>query len=197
MSAFRSIGAALVASVLAAGAAAQTPPTAAQPAAPAQPAQPAQPALPAQPGFAVEVVNIPAMHALVLPMKGSYMQHPDAFQRLWGFISARALKPEGPMFGRYYSDPSIGEDNLVWEVGVPVAAGTSAEAPFEVKDIPASLTAVHVYNGPMEELGTAWGTLTQWAMTNGYQPVVPVMQLFKGDMTAGTGQIEMRLPVQK
>jgi effector-binding domain-containing protein len=194
MSALRSIGAALLASALAASAAAQTPPTAAEPAAPVGPAQPGQNA---QPEFAVEVVTIPAMHALVLPMKGPYMQHPDAFQRLWGFISARALKPEGPMFGRYYSDPSVGEDNLVWEVGVPVAAGTTAEAPFEVKDIPASLTAVHAYSGSMEEIGTAWGTLVQWAMTNGYQPAVPVMQLFKGDMTTGTAQVEMRLPVLK
>ena len=194
MSALRSIGAALLASALGAGAAAQTSPTAAEPAAPVGPAQPGQDA---QPGFAVEVVTIPAIRALVLPMKGPYMQHPDAFQRLGGFISARALKPEGPMFGRYYSDPSVGEDNLVWEVGVPVAAGTTAEAPFEVKDIPASLTAVHEFSGPMEEIGTAWGNLVQWAMTNGYQPGGPVMQVFKGDMMTGTAQVEMRLPVLK
>lgn len=192
MSALGSIGAALLVSSLAAAAAsAQTPPPAAQPAAPAQPSAPAQPQ------FTVEVVTIPTVHALVLPMKGSYMQHPDAMQRLWSFISARALKPDGPMFGRYYSDPSVGEENLVWEVGVPVPAGTTAEAPFQVKEIPGSLTAVHVHTGTMEEIGTAWGTLVQWAMTNGYQPLMPAMQLFTGDMMAGTGQVEMRLPVLK
>jgi effector-binding domain-containing protein len=186
MSALRSIGAALLVSAFAAGAAAQTPPEAAKP-----------PAQPAQPGFAVEVVDTPAVHALILPMKGSYMQHPDALQRLSGLLSSRGLTPEGPMFGRYYSDPSVAEDNLVWEIGVPVAAGTTAEPPFEVKVIPATLAAVHVYNGPMDDLGTAWGTLVQWAMTNGYQPMMPAMQLFTGDMMAGTAQLEMRLPVQK
>lgn len=183
MSALRPIGAALLVSAFAAGAAAQTPPEAAEP--------------PAQPGFAVEVIDTPAVHALILPMKGSYMQHPDALQRLSGLLSSRGLKPEGPMFGRYYSDPSVGEDNLVWEVGVPVAAGMTAEAPFEVKVIPATVAAVHVYKGPMEELGTAWGTLVQWAMTNGYQPMMPAMQLFTGDMMAGAAQVEMRLPVLK
>jgi effector-binding domain-containing protein len=101
------------------------------------------------------------------------------------------------MFGRYYSDPAVGEDNLEWEVGVPVAAGTTGDAPFEVKQIPAGLAAVHFYTGPMEEIGNAWGALVQWAMTNGYQPVMPAMQLFPGDMTAGTGQVEMRLPIMK
>jgi effector-binding domain-containing protein len=101
------------------------------------------------------------------------------------------------MFGAYYSDPSVGEDNLVWEVGVPVPAGTKAEAPFEIKEVPAGPTAVHTHEGPMEELGTAWGSLVQWAMTNGYQPRLPAMQLFKGDMAAGAAQVEMRLPIQK
>ena len=63
------------------------------------------------------MVTAPAAHAIVLPMKGSYMQHPDAFGRLMGAVSTRGLTPAGPIFARYFSDPSVGEANLVWEVG--------------------------------------------------------------------------------
>lgn len=162
--------------------------------APAQQA-PAAPA-PATPAFEVRVVSLEPVHALVLPMKGSYSQHPDAFAQLGGFISQRGIEPTGPPFARYFSDPSVGEANLVWEVAFPVPADTPTRAPFEVKDLPATLAAVHVHKGPMEELGTAWGNLVQWAMTNGYTPATPAMQVFKGDMSAA-GEVELRLPVTK
>lgn len=204
MSAVHSIGAALLLAAVAASASAQTPaapPAPAKPAAPAQPAAPAPPAQPAAPpaqsAFDVQVVTTPAIHAIVLPMKGSYQQHPEAFGRLGTFLSGRNVKPEGPIFGRYYSDPSVGEANLVWEVGVAVPAGTTAEAPFEVKDIPSALTAVHAHQGALEELGSAWGTMIQWVTTNGYRVAGPPTQVFKGDMMSGPPQIEMQVPVAK
>jgi effector-binding domain-containing protein len=206
MSAVHSIGAALLLAAVAASAPAQTPaapPAPARPAAPAQPATPPQlpapaaPATPAQPAFDVQVVTAPAVHAIVLPMKGSYMQHPDAFGRLGTFLTGHNVKPEGPIFARYYSDPSVGEANLVWEVGIAVPAGTTAEAPFEVKDIPSALTAVHAHQGALEELGSAWGTMIQWVTTNGYQMAGPPTQVFKGDMMSGPPQVEMQVPVAK
>jgi hypothetical protein len=61
----------------------------------------------------VQVKDIEAAHAVVLPMKGSYMQHPDALGRLGGYLGGRGITPSGPPFGRYFSDPSVGEANLV------------------------------------------------------------------------------------
>ena len=81
----------------------------------------------------------------------------------------------------------------MWEIAFPVAAGVTVEAQFEVKDLPATLAAVHVHKGSMEEIGTAWGNLVQWAMTNGYTPAMPAMQVFKGDMSAG-GEVELHCP---
>jgi DNA gyrase inhibitor GyrI len=209
MSAVHSLGAAVLLTVLAASAPAQTPPAPATPpkpaapappvapAPPAPPAVPAAPAAPTAPAFDVKIVDLPAVHAVILPMKGSYMQHPDAFSRLGSFLSAHGITPQGSIFARYYSDPSVGEANLVWEVGIAVPAGTTAEAPFEIKDIPASLTAVHDHHGALEALGGAWGTMLQWASTNGYQLSGPPTQVFKGDMTAGAPQVEMQVAVQK
>jgi DNA gyrase inhibitor GyrI len=147
MSITRSIGALAVLAGLAVGASAQ------------QPAAPPAAAPPAKPAFDVQVTTVAAVHAVVLPMKGSYMQHPDAFARLGGYLSGRGVTPSGPAFGRYFSDPAVGEANLVWEIGFPVPAGVTVEAPFEIRDLPAASCAVHVHRGPMEELGPAWGSL--------------------------------------
>ena len=181
MSTTHSIGALVMVTALAVGASAQQPPAAAPP---------------AKPAFDVQVTNVEAVHAVVLPMKGSYMQHPDAFARLGAFLSGRGVTPSGPPFGRYFSDPSVGEANLVWEIGFPIPAGATVEAPFEVRDLPAASYAVHAYRGPMEEIGAAWGSLIGWVMGNGYQPVLPAIQVFKGDLTAAA-EVEMRIAVQK
>jgi effector-binding domain-containing protein len=191
MSIDRSIGALVVLSALAVGASAQQPPPP-----PAAPAAPSQPAPPAKPAFEVQVKTVEAVHAVVLPMKGSYMQHPDAFGRLSGYLSGKSIKPTGPALGRYFSDPSVGEANLVWEIGFPIPAGVTVEAPFEIRDIPAGTYAVHAYNGPMEEIGNAWGSLIQWVMNNGYQPVLPAMQIYKGDMTTSM-EMDLQIAVQK
>ena len=184
MSVTRSIGALALLAGLAASASGQ------------QPAAPPAAAPPATPAFDVQVTTVEAVHAVVLPMKGSYMQHPDAFSRLGGYLSGRGVTPSGPPFGRYFSDPAVGEANLVWEIGFPVAAGVTVEAPFEIRDLPAAPHAVHVHRGPMEELGPAWGSLIGWVMGNGYQPVLPAIQVFKGDLTAAA-EVEMRIAVQK
>jgi effector-binding domain-containing protein len=194
MSIDRSIGALALLAALAVSASAQQPPAPPAPP-PAPPAPPAAPA-PAKPAFEVKVTPVEAVHAVVLPMKGSYMQHPDAFGKLGGYLSGRGVTPSGPAFGRYFSDPSVGEENLVWEIGFPVPAGVTVEAPFEIRDLPAAPYAVHAYRGPMEEIGTAWGSLIGWVMSNGYQPVPPAMQVFKGDMMAAP-EMELRIAVQK
>jgi effector-binding domain-containing protein len=81
----------------------------------------------------------------------------------------------------------------VWEVGFPVTAGLTVEAPYEIKDLPAVLCATHVHRGPIEELGTAWGSLAEWVISKRYQPLVPAMQRFKEDMS----EVEMLISVRK
>jgi effector-binding domain-containing protein len=194
MSVVRLVGVFVLLTAVAANTTAQQAPSQKVPAQP--PAQPAPAPQPAKPAFETQVITTEAVHAVVLPMKGSYAQHPEAFGRLGAFLSGHGVTPSGPLFGRYFSDPSVGEANLVWEVGFPVPAGVTAEAPFEIKDLPATLCAVHVHRGPMEDLATAWPALIQWIVSNGYRPLGPATQVFKGDL-AVTPEVELRMPVQK
>jgi effector-binding domain-containing protein len=161
----------------------------------AQAPAPAPPAA-AQPAFAPEVTKLPAVHVVTLAMKGSYMQHPEALQRLGGYLAGKGITPAGPPFGRYFSDPSVGEANLVWEVGFPVAAGVKVDDPYMVQELPETLAAVYVHKGPMEEIGKSWEHLVQWVMTSGYRPLGPAMQVFKGDLMTAP-EMELRFPIAR
>jgi len=55
---------------------------------------------------------------------------------------------------------------------------------------------VHVHKEPLEELGTAWGSLMEWVTRNGYQPLTPVTQVFNGDMMTSS-EVEMLVAVKK
>ena len=72
------------------------------------------PATPAASAPDFQVQKVPAIRAVVLPMKGSYGQHPAAFERVDAFLSSHELSRAVPLFARYFSDPSVGEANLVW-----------------------------------------------------------------------------------
>jgi effector-binding domain-containing protein len=162
---------------------------------PAKPAAPATPVAPAAPAFDAKVVTIEAVRALVLPMKGSYTQHPAAFEKLFTFLATQGVQPKGAAFGRYFSDPSTPEADLLWEAGVPVGDGVKAQPPFEVKEIPAATVAVHVHRGAPEGLLTAWPEFVAWIVANGHRPLGPASQVFPSDWSVP--QIEMRMPVEK
>ena len=167
-------------------------------AAPAAEPQQAPPAAPATPN--VKVVTTEPIHALVLQMKGSYMQHQQAFEQLVSQLQILGAAPTGAPFGRYFNEMSVGEANLLWEVGFPVAADVTAKAPFEIKDIPATQMAVLVHTGPYEESASEWPNLIQWIMSHGYRPSGAPMNLFLGDPVApgsGAPRTELRMPVEK
>jgi effector-binding domain-containing protein len=194
MSPTRSTGLACLLAASVAGAPQQSTPQPSKPAPPPTSPQPAPPADPVAPDNKVATTD--ALHVLVLPMKGSYMQHQSAFERVGGFLAGKGVSPLGPPIARYLSDPSVGEADLVWEVGVPVPGAMKAEPPFEIKDIPGSLTAIHVHKGSYEELATAWPAFVQWVLSNGYRPVGTPMQIFQGNF-GSSSQVEMRIPVEK
>jgi effector-binding domain-containing protein len=161
--------------------------------------QQAPPAAPSG-GADVKVVTTEPIHGLVLPMKGSYMLHQQAFEQLVGQLQTLGAAPTGAPFGRYFNEMSVGEANLLWEVGFPVAADVTAKAPFEVKDIPGTQTAILVHTGPYEESATEWPNLIQWIVSHGYRPSGAPMNVFLGDpISPGTGgpRTELRMPVEK
>lgn len=144
-------------------------------------------------GGAFSVKEAEAFHAVVLPMTGSFRQHGDAIGRLAVWLGQAGVKPLGAPFGRYLNSPEqVPEAALAWEVGFPVPAGTTAPAPFEVREIDDGLVAYAVIGGPRDGQDRPWPQLVGWAEKRNYRITGPAMEIWSGEATT-----EMRIAVQQ
>jgi uncharacterized protein (TIGR02246 family) len=145
----------------------------------------------ARSGFSVK--ESAPFHAVVLPMTGSYRQHGDAIGRLALWLGEAGVKPMGAPFGRYLNSPDVvPEASLQWEVGFPVPSGTTATAPFEVREIDDGLVAYAVIGGPRDGRERPWPQLVDWAGKRNYTIAGPAMEIWPGEATT-----EMRIAVQR
>jgi hypothetical protein len=133
-----------------------------------------------------------ALTAVVMPMKGSYLQASSAVAAVAAQLKARGITPAGPAFGRFGSEQD-------WDAGYPVAPGTRVEPPFQVVTLPAALTAAVVVKGAWGENSIArWGSFLKSVIEQGYLPAGPAMEMWSGEEgSPATQSTEMRMPVTK
>lgn len=139
-----------------------------------------------------EIRQAEPLVAMVVPMKGSYLQTSAALKTVEDYLKTRGVAPVGPPLGRFWSEQH-------WETGYPVPPGTQAEAPFELVSLPATLAASVVVNGPWEKDSNGrWGAFLKSVLEQGYVPSGPAMEIWSGeDAKQGTQSTEMRMPVKK
>jgi signal transduction histidine kinase/DNA gyrase inhibitor GyrI len=124
-------------------------------------------ALPSEWSYSVEVKVSPAWDALVVPMRGSLAQHPEAVARLQRALEEHGITPVGPIFGRYLDDPSrTPEKDLRWEVGCQVTYFDGQVPGLEWRRFAAQLSASTRMQGPG---GRQWRGFNEWLGSNGYQ----------------------------
>ena len=129
--------------------------------------------------------------AVVLPMKGSYLQAGTAVAAVEAELKRLGVQPAGPAFGLFGSEQD-------WEAGLPVPAGTKVGAPFRVVTIPKATIATATVSGPWgQDSAGRWAALFEWVTQHGYWLAGPPMEYWSG----GEGQPEqstvMRIAVKK
>ena len=124
-------------------------------------------ALPSEWSYSVEVKVSPEWDALVVPMRGSHAQHPEAVERLQRALDEHGITPSGPIFGRYLDDPSrTPEKDLRWEVGCQVQYFEGQVPGLEWRRFGSQLSASTRMQGPG---GRQWRGFLEWLGSNGYQ----------------------------
>jgi len=149
------------------------------------------PVSPEAPQAAFAVKEAPAQTAVVLPMTGSYSQHTEAIVRLVEYLKSAGIEIAGPPFGRYYNSPgTVPENQLRWEVGLPVARGSgAATAPFQKQDYAPTTVAFAVVPG--RDTAGPWLQLGDWITGHGYLTSGPAMEVW-----LDVSKTEIRLPVR-
>jgi len=132
----------------------------------------------------IEVDSVYAFTALVLPMHGSYAQHPEAIGKLIAYAGPKGILRGNP-FGAYYRDPAtVPVDSLRWEICAAVPEGTQAEAPFEVRRLPDLLAVQAVCTGPYATADTCYGSMMAWVAEHGYVLSGAVQEHWLSDPTS-------------
>ena len=111
-----------------------------------QPSAPAPP--PAKPAFEVQIKTTEPVHVAVLPMKGSYMQHPDAFGRLGGYLRGRGSRRRDRRSDAISAIPPSVKRTCCGRSAFRSRRAITVEAPYEIKDLP----AMQRFKGDMSEV---------------------------------------------
>jgi effector-binding domain-containing protein len=125
-------------------------------------------------------------------MTGPYSRSGEGLARLIVELAIQRIEPQGPAFGRYYDDEDeIPPTDLRFEVGFPVAKGTTAAPPLEVRAIDDGTIVWAVVGGPHDAADRPWAQLEEWVRSRGYAEAGPAMETWlDGPRT------EMRMPIR-
>jgi effector-binding domain-containing protein len=153
----------------------------------------------------VEAVEIEPFTYCAVEMAGSYTQHSDAFMKLYSEAAKQGLPMAGVPFGIYYNSPEeTPEEELKWEIGMPVPADKELQAPLVMKKWEYTLVAQRDFEGAYdsEELKAAYTEVYGWIYKNGYEPAGPMMEKFltspaQNEEGEFVGKVQIVFPVKK
>jgi AraC family transcriptional regulator len=147
---------------------------------------------------------MPMMVAFI-SMKGPYDQIPAAFGKLYGWISEKGYRPDGPAMAVYYTIPGqTPEDKSLWELRSQLLGDVAATGPDEqglgVKRVEGVQVVATLYKGPYEQVEETYKALTDWVIENGYEIIGPYEELYLNDPSQTSPEealTEIRFPIHK
>lgn len=111
--------------------------------------------------------TLPAMTvALVRGTIPTYSDEAVLWEQLIPELGRQGLTPIGPG-GAIENDPTYVEDGPDISVWLPVAAGTTAEAPVEVHDLPQQEVVKATITGPYSQISEAHGRISEFITAQG------------------------------
>ena len=108
--------------------------------------------------------------------QGSYSQMPQAMGELMGLVQQMGLAMEGPPAGVYFNSPvEVPEEELLWEVRIPVAEGAEGEG---TRTIETREVAATIHRGSYHGIDKTYMALVQWIEAQGYQIAGPSEEVY-------------------
>lgn len=119
-----------------------------------------------------------------------------AFPTLGAVASDQQVQPTSPAFALYHGAPGETAD---LEVGFATDAPIEPVDEVAVSTLPGGRIARTVYSGGYEGLGQAWGSLFDWAASNGHEPTGEMWEVYltmptpDGDPAANRTELNLQL----
>ena len=104
-------------------------------------------------------------------------------------VAAQGIGPVGPVYSYHLKmDPGIFD----FEVGVPVSAPVTPTGRVKPGRLPATRVARTVYQGPYEELGSAWGEFEAWIKAQRHKPAPDLWECYLAGPESGPDSTKWR-----
>jgi AraC family transcriptional regulator len=149
----------------------------------------------------VKIVEIPAMHGVMLEHQGSYLMIEHAFNPLMLWAKQHDIDYQA-VLGIYYDDPfAVAEKDLRSSACLILGNQVNPPEPMQALHLPAMRCAVLRHRGPYADMRLAYMWLYgQWLPNAGVEPAdAPVFEIYLNQPqdTAPTGLlVDIYLPVQ-
>lgn len=149
----------------------------------------------------IEIKNIPEYQVAFILKKGSYQQIPDTLGKVVGWLMAKNVEIQMPIYGLYYNSPvDVFEEELEWEVGTAFVGELEGEADIKIKTVPSHEAVRTVFKGPYGDAASVYMDLIQYAANEGYQITGPVLESYLNDpseVSQSEALTEIQFPVVK
>ena len=153
----------------------------------------------------IELTKIAPFSYAAVEMTGSYTQHPDAFMKLYSAAAQQGISMTEAPIGIYWNSPNdTAEEELKWEIGVPVPGDKELAAPVVLKKWEHTTVVQRDFEGALksDELKAVYFAMYEWIEANGYEMAGPILERFlntpmpneKGEVI---GKVQLVFPVQK
>jgi effector-binding domain-containing protein len=111
--------------------------------------------------------------------KGPFTEIEGIVTQLLHAVQEQKIMPTGPIIGVYYNSPEkVKPEELVWEMGFPIAAEVEVKAPLEKKEWKFTLVASAIHKGPYEESIKTLNKMFEWMKANNLKPAGPLLERY-------------------
>jgi effector-binding domain-containing protein len=130
---------------------------------------------------------------------------PDAFRQLFVWTHQKGFQSADTPLAVFFNVPGqVPDDELLWEVQLPIAGGVAPGGPDKqglgVRLLPEAEMASTMHRGSYSTLEEAYKALTAWLTEHGYEVVGPPEEIYlqgPGKFSAKDFLTEVRFPVRK
>ena len=127
----------------------------------------------------IEEKTISEMQVAFILYKGSYEKIPELLGTVVGWLMARKLQIQMPIYGTYYNSPmEVSPEDLKYEVGAAFLGKAEPEGDIQIKKIPEHKVLSTVFKGPYGEANSVYNAIFEYAANKGYQISGPVTESY-------------------
>ncbi|HHY00843.1 MAG TPA: AraC family transcriptional regulator [Methanothermobacter sp.] len=127
----------------------------------------------------IEIKKIHANQVAFILEKGSYEKIPETLDEVVGWLKIKDVEIQMPIYCLYYNSPmDVSEDQLEWEMGAAFIGDLKGEGRIKIKTVPDHTVVSTIFKGPFSEANSVYGSLSEFAASNGYKIVGPVLESY-------------------